>query len=170
MRIPPLYRTPGAQRFFAGLFVGVLTGWFFFLLQYGTMHETLLIEKNKQEITITQLEEQIEALRQDERTNEGENPALIVEEIEFIFKNREASRLNELTIYELEQQALREIHFVQDQNVESVADLKESLIRTLENKTFEINEQTYNLDVKEMYLYTSLEIHVEIHPVNPGDN
>ncbi|SFE68262.1 sporulation membrane protein YtrI [Alteribacillus iranensis] len=167
MRIPPYYRRPGWQRFFAGVFIGVLGGWAFFLFQFGAVHEELVVEINKQKLQIEHQKEQIEILRSEEKKRNEENEKkLTVQEIKIQFANEKEMRLNELALFELKQQAEEEINFLKNKNIESVVDGKDLIRKAIENKTYEVGDNEWNLVIKEMYIYTNLELVIAIR--TPG--
>ncbi len=49
MRVPRFEQRPGWLRFFAGVIIGVLIGWGFFLHQNGQAYESLILKLTKQE-------------------------------------------------------------------------------------------------------------------------
>ncbi|MBU8905167.1 sporulation membrane protein YtrI [Desertibacillus haloalkaliphilus] len=167
MRIPPYYQHPGWQRFLAGVVIGMLIGWLFFLYHFGHVHEKLVIEIRKQQMTIENQKKDIETLRSDQRRlNEENQKKLTIQDIEIEFTNERKLRLNELTLYELRQKAIDELNFLKNKDIETVAETKDLMIRTIENKVFEIEDSRYQLNVEELYLFTTLEMHMKIELVN----
>ncbi|GAK09687.1 sporulation membrane protein YtrI [Geomicrobium sp. JCM 19038] len=165
MRIPPYYKRPGWQRFLAGLFIGVVIGWGLFIFQYGQVYERTIIELRKNELTINQLESQIDLLlaREQEQEDLDEDQKRVeVETIEIHFTNERESRLSELALYDLRQQAVDELEPLLHQNLESVAEQQELVIRTLENKRFVVNEQQFSLEVTRAIFYKKIDLHTEI--------
>ncbi|WP_240374620.1 sporulation membrane protein YtrI [Bacillus piscicola] len=163
MRIPPYYRRPGWQRFFAGLVIGSLIGWAFFLFQFGAVHEELVVQINKQRLQIEHQKEQIEVLRSEEKKRNEENEKkLTIQEVKISFTNEKKSRLNELALYELKQQAEEEVQFLKNKNIESVVEGKELIKKAIENKAYKINDNNWKLKIEEMYIYTNLELHIKI--------
>ncbi|MDA3129815.1 sporulation membrane protein YtrI [Aliibacillus thermotolerans] len=163
MRVPPYYKRPGWQRFFAGLFIGAIGGWCFFLFQFGSIHERLVIDLNKQKLQIEQQKEEIELLRSAEKERNEENERkLTIQNIYIAFTNEKEARLNELTLYELRQQVEDEIKFLKNKNIESVVEGKELIKKTIENKTYEIGDHHGYLQIEEMHIYSTLELHVKI--------
>ncbi|MFZ4450653.1 sporulation membrane protein YtrI [Salibacterium aidingense] len=163
MRIPPYYRRPGWQRFFAGVVIGGLVGWAFFLFQFGDVHEELVIEINKQRLQIEEQEEQIEVLRSEERKRNEENEQkLTIQEIDLQFTNEEKAKLNELALYELKQQAEGEVKFLNGKNIESVVEGKDLIKKAVENKVYDVGDKEYRLDIVEMHIYSTLELHMKI--------
>lgn len=163
MRVPPLLERSGWQRFIAGIIIGVLIGWFFFIYQYGQVYESLKLRITEQEAVIEKQQFRIDELQSEQnKMNEENQKKLTIQQIEIIYTNDRKLRLNQLTLFELRQQALNELKFIEQKDIESVAKLKDLMISTLENKVFHIGDYRYQLDVKEVYLFTTLQIHVEI--------
>lgn len=164
MRIPPYYRRPGWQRFFAGFFIGVLGGWAFFLFQFGSVHEELVIKINKQRLQIEHQKEQIEVLRSEEKKRNEENEKkLTVQDIKIQFTNEKEMKLNELALYELKQQIEEEVNFLKNNNIESVVEGKELIRKAVENKIYKVGEKEWRVKIKEMHIYTNLELLVKIN-------
>ncbi|ARK31708.1 sporulation membrane protein YtrI [Halalkalibacter krulwichiae] len=165
MRIPPLYERRTVQRFFAGIILGILIGWFFFIYQYGQVYEGLIFRLSEQEAVIDQLEKDIEQLLSEQRKlNEENQKKLTIQEIEIQYSNDRKLRLNQLTLLDLKQQALQELQYVKRKDIETVSNMKDLMISSLENKVFSVGERRYQLKVEEVYLYTTLTIHVKIVP------
>ncbi len=163
MRIPPYYRRPGWQRFFAGMVIGMLIGWFFFIYQFGIVQEKLVNEIKKQEVTIKDQKDTIDILRSDQdELNKENQKKLTIQEVKIYFKNDKDLKLSELSIHELRSAVENELKAVKNKNIETVANTKELLFQTLENTTYEINDKRYQVTVKELYLFTTLEVFVEI--------
>lgn len=163
MRIPPYYKQAGWQRFFAGVILGMLIGWLFFLYQFGAVHEKLVVEIKKQQSVIKKHETNIEILQSDQKERNEENKKkLTVQDVKVYFKNEQAVKLNELTLHELRSAIENEIKSIKNTNIENVANSKDLLIQTIENKLFIINDKKLQVTVKELYLFTTLELYVEI--------
>lgn len=159
MRIPTYYKRSGWQRFFAGMIIGIIFGWFFFLYEFGTVQEKLVTEIKKQESTIKDQKQSIEILRSDQdEVNKKNLKKLTVQELKVYFKNDKDLKLSELSIHELRSAIENELKSVKSKNIETIANSKELLFHTLENKTFVINDKRYHVTVKELYLFTTLEI------------
>lgn len=163
MRIPSHYKRPGWQRFFAGVFVGILIGWSFFIYHFGKIHDDLLIELKKQEMMIESQKKRIQTLISDqEKLNEENQKKLTIQEIVIHFTNEQKLKLNELTIYELRQQALNELRYLEGKDIATVAATRELMLKTLENKIFTIGDTKYRLITEQVYLFTTLELYMKI--------
>jgi hypothetical protein len=163
MRIPPYYRQAGWQRFFSGVIIGMIIGWFFFIYQFGSIQEKLVTEIKMQQAMIKDQKRDIEVLRSDkDELNKENQKKLTVQEVKVYFKNDKELKLSELSIYELRSQIENELTPVKNKNIEAVANARELLYQTVQNKTYTVNEKRYHVIVKELHLYTTLEIFVEI--------
>ncbi|MBB5172732.1 sporulation membrane protein YtrI [Texcoconibacillus texcoconensis] len=163
MRIPPFYNDSTWQRFFAGIVVGMIIGWLFFLYNFGNVHEKLVLEINKQKSTIENQEETIDILQRDqEEINEEAKKNLTVQDIKITVVNEEDIKLSELTLHELKANVEHELEIVRNKNIETVANTKELLLKAVENKTFVVNENRYKLNIEQLFLFTTLEIFVRI--------
>ncbi len=163
VRIPPYFMRTGVRRFFAGLMIGTLLGWSFFIFQYGQVHEELLLKLSEKEALVQELEKKINELRSEQvKINEENKKKLTVQQIEVYFTTSRKLRLNQLTLFELRKEALQELQFIEGKDIETVANMKDIVIAALENKIFHIGEQYYQLKVKEVYLFTTLQLYVDI--------
>jgi hypothetical protein len=163
MRIPPYYRQAGWQRFFSGIIIGMIIGWFFFIYQFGSIQEKLVTEIKMQQAIIKDQKRDIEVLRSDkDELNKENQKKLTVQEVKVYFKNDKELKLSELSLYELRSQIENELTPVKNKNIEAVANARELLYQTVQNKTYTVNEKRYHVIVKELHLYTTLEIFVEI--------
>ncbi|OLO40262.1 hypothetical protein BTR23_07155 [Alkalihalophilus pseudofirmus] len=163
MRVPPYYKRPGWQRFFAGIIIGMIIGWVFFVYEFGTINETLVSEIKKQQITIDSLKQDIETLRSvEKKLNEENEKKLTIQELEMYFTNEKQVKLSELTLYELKQKGLNELRFLKGKDIATVSATEELMIRTIENTVFEIGDNRYKLKVEQVHLYTTLVLHMKI--------
>ncbi|MFC0473267.1 sporulation membrane protein YtrI [Halalkalibacter kiskunsagensis] len=165
MRVPPIYERPTVKRFFAGMILGIIIGWAFFVYQYGQVYEGLVFRISEQEALIADLEGDIDVLlSEQDKLNEENQKKLTVKEIDIQFTNSRTLRLNQLTLLDLKQQALNELQDIKRKDIETVASMRALMISTLENKVFRVGDKRYQLTVEGTSLYTTLEIHVKIVP------
>ncbi|GAE28104.1 hypothetical protein JCM9140_4298 [Halalkalibacter wakoensis JCM 9140] len=167
MRVPPFYERPTVKRFFAGIIIGVIIGWVFFIYQYGQVYEGLVFRISEQKAEIEELEEDIELLRSEQnRLNEENEKKLTVQEIDIQFSNNNRLRLNQLTLLDIKQQALTELQYIKRRDIETVSNMNELLISNLENKVFRAGDKRYQLQVEQVHLFTTVRVIVKIIPSN----
>jgi hypothetical protein len=163
MRIPPLYRKPGWQRFFAGTAVGGAVSWCIFLYIYGVWQEknTELIRKQQEEIVDINNEKKIwqEEYKQMNKRNIEQ---LTVQKVNIKIMNSEKYKLDSLSVLETENSVRDDISIMLAKDLETVYKSKDLLKKIIENKQVKINDKRYNLKVKEMVIYTNLTIQLDI--------
>jgi hypothetical protein len=163
MRIPPLYRKPSWQRFFAGMAVGGVISWCIFLYIYGVWQEknTELIRTQVKEIIDLNEEKKIwqEEYKQINKRNIEQ---LTVQKINIRISNSEKYKLDSLSVLETEDSVRDDISMMIAKDIETVYKSKDLLKKIIENKPIKINDKRYKLKVKEMVFYTNLSIKLEI--------
>ncbi|MFJ5715946.1 sporulation membrane protein YtrI [Neobacillus sp. NPDC093127] len=163
MRIPPLYRRPAWQRFFAGMAIGGAISWCIFLYIYGVWQEenTELLRKQQQEIVDLNNEKKIWQEEYKEM-NKRNIEQLTVQKINIKILNAEKYKLDSLSVLETEDSVRDDIDMMLAKDLETVYKSKDLLKKIIENKPIKINEKRYKLKVKELVIYTNLTIHLEI--------
>lgn len=163
MRIPPLYRRPSWQRFFAGMAVGGVISWCIFLYIYGVWQEknTELIQKQTKDIIDLNEEKKIWQEEYKE-INKRKIEQLTVQKINIRISNSEKYKLDSLSVLETEDSVRDDISMMIAKDIETVYKSKDLLKKIIENKQIKINDKRYKLKVKEMVFYTNLSIQLEI--------
>ncbi len=163
MRIPPYYKKPGWQRFFAGVFMGALISWFVFLYMYGVLQEKQIQLLEEQIATIDDLKDQKKLLLEDyEKLNEQNKNKLKIQEIEIEFLDTRKIELAGLTIHQLKSAVKKDLNHLIAKDIETVSRNKELLRQTIENKAYEIDDKNYRLQVYTIYFDTTMEILLKI--------
>jgi len=164
MRIPTIKKMKQWQLFFSGITLGTVAGWFLFLLFFGIMQERHLDIITEQQTEIKELQDQIEIFQKDiEEINEQTEKQLLIKKIEVHLINKEEMKLHEMEAFELESMAIQYLNqLLLHKQIETVSKNKELLISTLENKQFKIEKQRYQLQVKQLYMYTTVEFFVHV--------
>jgi len=166
MRIPPYYHERTWQRFFAGAAIGAVISWVVFLYLFGTLQE-------RQTRRIAELEDKIVDLQNDIRIwqedyvklNKANKKKLTVQEIRVHLANAEQYKLDSYTTFHIEESVREDISHLIAKDMETVYQGKELLKKAIENKTYTMNEQTYRLEVTELFLFTTLSIEVKLKPL-----
>ncbi|MGM7702316.1 sporulation membrane protein YtrI [Pseudalkalibacillus sp. Hm43] len=166
MRIPPLHRRKGYQRFFAGIIIGTLIGWFFFLLSFGGLQNHYIMEIKKRDQRYEDLNNKFQHYREDyDEKNKEIEKNLKVQEIDVTFLNREKVKIKGLMFHELERSVKSELHDLLTDDIESVSKHSDLVIKTLENKTFLIENEKFQVKVYQMHLYTTLRLYLNVERV-----
>jgi hypothetical protein len=163
MRIPPLYKSPAWQRFFAGMAVGGVISWCIFLYIFGVWQErnTELLRKQAQDIVDLNEEKKIWQEEYKE-INKRNIEQLTVQKINIKITNWEKYKLDSLSVLETEDSVRDDISMMIAKDMETVYKSKDLLKKIIEHKPVKINDKRYRLKVKEMVFYTNLSIQLEI--------
>ncbi|MDN4527508.1 sporulation membrane protein YtrI [Fictibacillus fluitans] len=165
MRIPPFFNRKGYQRFFAGMMLGIILGWVFFLMQYGMTVEHYVSTIKNQASHIADLKEQIAQWRDTyEQSNEENEKQLRVQKIKVYVTNNNTLRLPQLKIYEISESVQDQLENLLGEDIESVYKTRMLLYKAIENKRYEVDGEGYKVTVTHLFLYTTLEVHVKIIP------
>ena len=163
MRIPPYYRKPTWQRFFAGMVIGGAISWCIFIYIFGVWQEkhTALIDKQREEIVDLKEEKKIwqeEYKEINKRTIEQ----LTIQKINIKITNSEKYKLDMLSVSEIEDSVKDDISMMIAKDIDTVYKSKELIKKVIHNKPVKINDKRYKLRVKEMVIFTTLSIQLEI--------
>ncbi|WP_045523603.1 sporulation membrane protein YtrI [Neobacillus niacini] len=163
MRIPPYYRRPSWQRFFAGMAIGGAISWCIFIYIFGVWQEkhTALIDKQSEEIVDLREEKKIwqeEYKEINKRTIEQ----LTIQKINVKITNWEKYKLDLLSVSEIEDSVKDDISMMIAKDIDTVYKSKELIKKIIQNKPVKINDKRYKLQVKELVIFTTLSIQLEI--------
>ncbi|GAF14962.1 hypothetical protein JCM19045_4301 [Bacillus sp. JCM 19045] len=163
MYIPNYKKHRGWLRFFAGILIGALIGWGFFLAEYGQKHDHFHGELGKKEILIKDLQAKNAQFINDLTTQNEENAKqLIVQTLSVTILNADKYHLSQLNLYELRQQILKELQHLQGTSIETIAHLTEVMESAVQNKSYLINDNVYTIEIKRTYALPDFRIDVDI--------
>jgi hypothetical protein len=163
VRIPPYYRRPSWQRFFAGMAIGGAISWCIFIYIFGVWQEkhTALIDKQSEKIIDLENEKKIwqeEYKEINKRTIEQ----LTTQKINVKIINGEKYKLDMLSVSEIEDSVKDDISMMLAKDIDTVYKSKELIKKIIQNKPVKLNDKRYKLKVKEMVIFTTLSIQLEI--------
>lgn len=163
MHFPPYYKRPEWQRFFIGVLVGGLIGYFVLIYMYGVMYEDLLAENY-------QLAEEIIDLRQQNKvlleSQEDQDTVLAIEEIEITISNPNVLKNDSLLVSQLKTLIKEEISHLIGTDILIVSSNEELLISAIENKAFTIDDATYHFSITRLTFAPKLGIVVAASTAN----
>lgn len=164
MRIPPYYQYRNWQRFLSGVAIGGFIGWFLFIYIFGEIQEAQVKKIIEQSSEISHLKKEVEIWQND--YNELNKTELTIQKIEINFVNdkeiKKELKLDSLVLLSLNDAAKNELNNLLKKDVQSAAKIKDLIIKTIENKVFKIDDNSYQLQVKQLVLFTTLELDVKI--------
>jgi hypothetical protein len=163
MRIPPYHRDKTWQRFFAGMAVGAVISWLVFLQLFGILQEKQVRQIAKLKETIVDLQNDIQIWQQDYiQLNKENKKKLTIQDIKINIINAEQYKLDSYTKFRIEENIRNDIDDLIAKDIETVYKNKELLKKTIENKTFEIDDRRYKVEISELFLFTTLSIQLKI--------
>ncbi len=164
MRIPPLYRQPVWQRFFAGAAVGGCISWLIFLFIFGIIQQKNSTIIERQAIRIKELNGYIQIWEEEyQELNKKNEEMLIVQEIDVKIQNFERYEIRDRqSIYEAEESIKEDLKSLIAKDLTTAYKNKEIIKKTVENKRLNINEKQYRLIVNELYFYTTISLVLEL--------
>jgi hypothetical protein len=163
MRIPPYYRRPSWQRLFSGMAIGGAISWCIFLYIFGVWQEenSKLIQKQREDIK--ELKDEIKIWQEDYANLNQENlEKITVQKINIKITNSEKFRLDDFSVFQAEEAVRDDIKVVLAKDLETVAKSKDMIKKIIENKPITLNEKRYKFKVKEMVIYTTLTVQLEL--------
>jgi hypothetical protein len=167
MRIPPLYQRKGYQRFFAGIAIGFIIGWAFFLVQGGLAHERLIHKLEDLKLELDDYKKKNEILTSDDKkANEELAKKFKLHEINVRFSNGSSDKLSNLTKLHLSKAVEDDLEHLIGEDTETIAKSHALLVQAIENKSYKLDDQqTFTVKIDHLYLYTGiLRIYVSARP------
>jgi hypothetical protein len=163
MRIPPLYRNPFWQRFLAGTAIGGIISWCIFLYIFGFWQDKHTKIIRKQQEDIRDLKKDISIWQEEYKAENKRNiEKITVQTIDVKIINWEKYGLDSFSAFQVEDSVKEDIRMMLAKDLETVFKSKDLIKKTIENKTVKMNDKRYKLEVKEMIIYTTLSIRLEI--------
>ena len=163
MRIPPYFRRPAWQRFFAGMAIGGIISWFIFLYIFGEWNEKYSKEIKRQREEIADLENDLKIWQEDyKELNKINSQKLTVQEIKVKIQNSDKYKLDSFSVFEIEDEVKEDIKMMKAKDIETIAKSKELIYKLIENKVFKVNDKRFRVEIKELVIYTTLSIKLDI--------
>ncbi|WP_078379421.1 sporulation membrane protein YtrI [Sutcliffiella halmapala] len=163
MRVPPYHQEPGWQRFFAGVVLGAVIGWVIFILIYGALQEKQVGNLIKYKKQVEQHEKTIHILTEDNDKLKEERDKLKIDDIKIDIINHDKYMLNSLSRFSIIADIKDDLSHLISEEVESIAEHQELLIKTIENKGYKLDEKTYYFRVYSLVIIdTTIEIDLVI--------
>lgn len=163
MRIPPYFYSRSFQRFFSGVVIGAIISWLIFLYMFGRMQEEQVKVIRQQEELIADLEKEKNIWQEDfKKLNEKNKELLTVQDISIKITNGSKYKIDALSIFEVQEKVKEDISNVLAKDLHVVYTSKDLLEKVIENKPVVINERRYQLTVRKMVIYTTLNIELEL--------
>ncbi len=167
MHIPPYYKRRGTQYFFVGMLVGAILAYLFFLYINGNLTERWIEQTVELRSEIVQLEDRINGLTKDKENLSKENKEMLtVQEINIEISNKEQLKLDSIEAVELTARIQKELSPLIGNSIESLSENRSLIYSTLENKSFQMNNFSYQPSITELIIATKMEIKIKLSMTN----
>ncbi|CQR48122.1 Sporulation membrane protein YtrI [Paraliobacillus sp. PM-2] len=167
MHIPPYYKRESWQRFLAGTFAGAIIAFFVFVYMYGQLYEGWVEENLELRAQLQEIKSNYKALEESNKElDQRYQQKATVSSIEINISNQKQLNLDRLIIREFEEVIKKEINEVIGKEVDDLSENYSFLIRTIENKTYEIHDFSYQAKVQHLFVTEKLEAHIKLTIAN----
>jgi hypothetical protein len=166
MKIPPTYMWKQWRRFFTGMAIGGFLSWSIFVYIYGTWQEKQSKLIHEQEEAIKDLTEEKKIWQEEfQALNKKNQEKMTVQDIKIKINPKSAAKFNldGLSVYDVEESVKEDLSIMVAKDLETVFRSRDLLKKVIENKVVKINSKRYRLEVKEVYIFTTLNIQLNIH-------
>lgn len=161
MHIPPYHKKKSWQIFFLGVFLGAIIAYLLLAWMYGKMYEKVLSEKIALQADFRELKQQNEALLIDKEQLQAE-ASLTVKTIDIHFLNGKQFRFDRLIIHQLSDRIKEQLKDTIGKDIKTVADSSDLLISFIENKTYTIDDLSYQFIVKKITITEEIKMDLEV--------
>lgn len=160
MHIPPYHKKRSYQLFLLGAVFGTIIAYLVLLFMYGKMYERAIYDQLELQTALTELEAQHEALLEEQEEREEKSSAVITSlQIEFV--NAEELKFDRLITLQIEDLVKRELADIIGKSIQSVSDSDDLLVTIIENKTFTIDDLSFEFEVKKISISERVKLSLE---------
>lgn len=164
MRIPPYYRNPSWQRFFAGMVIGACLSWGIFLYMHGVMIEDKSTEISKLKSDLEKEKKKVKIWQDDYKAlNEKNLEQLTIQEIEVKITNGEKYDLDTLAVLQAEDEIKDDLNYFLAKDLEFVYKSRDLISKVIKNKVIPLNGKRYRLKITSLFVYTTVNLQLELH-------
>ena len=165
MRVPSerMFKRSDWQRFFAGIVIGAIVSWGVFLTIYGVSRDRELGEIRIANDKLKKANLQISAWQEDVKAlNKEMKQHLIIQNVKVKLVNGHRYKVNSVVEYNIQKSVDEEAQHLIAQDIESAYRSRDILKKAIENKKYEFDKTIYEVEVHQIYFYTTLSIEVRI--------
>ncbi|MCA0969825.1 hypothetical protein LCM20_04430 [Halobacillus litoralis] len=155
-----MYKRKEWRRFLAGIALGAMLGYTFFLIIHGQQQENMTQEHIRLSAELNEVEKKYEHLL--DNPPKGEEKPLKVRDVVISYTNAKKLEVDLLTQHELTSLVKDLLSSINGQNVQAVADQIDLVISTVENKDYVVDQLTYQLTVKRLIVTEEVIMNLEI--------
>ncbi|WP_206760643.1 sporulation membrane protein YtrI [Halobacillus yeomjeoni] len=159
--IPQDFRKKEWKRFFAGLLLGTIAGYMFFLFIHGQLQEKYAEDHIALTSELNQLEAKYQGLLNQKNQEKGVKSIRVLE-ISLAFDNAKKLEVDLLTQHQLSSLVKDQLKSVTGKDLRIVADQVDLMITAIESKNYVVDDFTYQLKVKKLIVSEIIHFNLEI--------
>ncbi|MYL38979.1 sporulation membrane protein YtrI [Halobacillus litoralis] len=161
MHFPPYHRSREWRRFFAGVLLGTIAGWLFFLYTHGQLQQKYTEEHIALTTELHELEVKYEGLLNNKNKDMDTAP-LTVSEMDVSYTNAKKLEVDLLTQHQLTSMAKDQLSSLPGKRVQVVAEQTDLILTSLESKNYVVDDFTYQLKVNQLIISEIITLRLEI--------
>lgn len=164
MHIPPYYKRKSWQRFFAGVFIGMVVAFVIFMFMYGKYSERWIEENMELHSKLNQLQYNYNNLTKDkEELDRKSKEQLTISSIEIELLDTKKLKLDRLIIFQLKDLIKQQLQTVIGKDLETVYKNRKLVESTIENKQYVVDDFTYSVRVEQLTIYKTLYLSLKVN-------
>ncbi|SFJ12266.1 hypothetical protein SAMN04487936_10167 [Halobacillus dabanensis] len=161
MHFPAYHKNKEWRRLFAGIILGAILGYAFFLFIHGQLQQKYTEEHIEMTAKINEWESKYEALLNNQEQGTGEKP-LSIKDIEIAYTNAKKLEIDLLTQHQLTTLVKDQVKSIPGKEIDVVKDQVDLIISAIENKNYVVDDFTYELKITRMIVSEVITMHLEI--------
>lgn len=161
MHFPPYHKKKEWRRLFAGIVLGTILGYAFFLYTHGQLQEKYTEEHIEMTTKLTEWETKYEALLKNQEQGEGLQP-LAVKDINISYTNAKKLEIDLLTQHQLTTLVKDQLTSIPGKDISIVAEQVDLITSAVENKNYMVDDFTYELKITRLIISEVITMHIEI--------
>ncbi|CDQ18290.1 hypothetical protein SAMN05192559_10943 [Halobacillus karajensis] len=161
MHFPAYHKSKEWRRLFAGLVLGAVIGYAFFVYVHGQLQQKYTEEHIEMTAKISEWETKYEALLKNQEQGSNEKP-MSIKDISITFTNAKKLEVDLLTQHQLTTLVKDQLVSITGKDITTVADQVDLIVSAIENKNYVVDDFTYELKITRLIVSETLSFHLEI--------
>lgn len=167
MHIPAYYKKKEVQYFFSGAVIGAIIAYIIFLYMYGSQTERWIEENIQLHSKINDLERENQTLSKDKENLQSKTKEnLTIQKIDVKLLNAEQLKLDRFVVYQLTESIKEELGSLIGKTIPSVSENESLVFAAIENKTFSVDDFSYDAKITTLTISQTLRVKVNIQIAN----
>ncbi|ELK47293.1 hypothetical protein QRD89_13010 [Halobacillus sp. ACCC02827] len=161
MQFPPYHKKKEWRRLFAGIVLGAVIGYLFFLYVHGQLQEKYTEEYIEMNAKMNEMEAKYEGLLKNQEEDPQAKP-LSVKDIAVSYTNAKKLNIDLLTQHELTTLVKQQLASIPGKDIKVVGSQVDLMIASVESKSYAVDDLSYELKVERLVVYETLSLNLEI--------